>query len=137
MAVESLEENKRVVLEYVEAFNRRDEGALRGLFAEDALIYGVLGRGGIDEVVPIWRELWSAFDVRLSVAGIAAEGDAVAVRYEERGAFVGTFRGNEPTGRPFDCVAMEWFVLEGGKIKRRWGARDSATQARQMGMPLT
>jgi hypothetical protein len=136
MAEENLEENKRVVLEYVEAFNRRDEATLRGLFTEDALIYGVLGWGGMDEVVPIWREIWAAFNVQLNVAAIIAEGDMVAVRYDERGEFVGPFRGNEPTNRPFECVAMEWFILEGGRIKRRWGARDSATQARQMGMPL-
>ena len=137
MAIENLEENKRVVLEYVEAFNRRDEEALRSLFTEDALVYGVLGWGGLVEVVPIWREIWAAFDVQMYVASVIAEGDTVAVRYDERGTFVGPFRGNEPTGRPFECVAMEWFMLEGCKIKRRWGARDHATQARQMGMPLT
>ena len=38
------EANKKVVLEYVEAFNRADMEALRRLFTEDALVYGVLGR---------------------------------------------------------------------------------------------
>jgi hypothetical protein len=31
---------------------------------------------------------------------------------------------------------MEWFVMKGGKIYRRWGVRDSASQSRQMGLPL-
>ncbi len=31
---------------------------------------------------------------------------------------------------------MEWFALRDGKIERRWGARDHAAQARQMGLPL-
>jgi predicted ester cyclase len=31
---------------------------------------------------------------------------------------------------------MEWFEIEGGKIKRRWSARDAAAQARQLGIPL-
>jgi steroid delta-isomerase-like uncharacterized protein len=129
------EENKRVVIEYVEAFNRRDAEALGRLFADDAVVYGVLGWGGLDKVVPIWRELWEAFDVRLDVESIVAEGDTVAVRYTERGRSVGAFRGQGPTQRPFELVAMEWFELGGGRIRRRWGARDSAAQARQMGLP--
>jgi hypothetical protein len=31
---------------------------------------------------------------------------------------------------------MEWFVIKDGRIHRRWGARDSAAQFRQMGLPL-
>ena len=107
MSAESLEErNKRVVLEYVEAFNRRDEEALGRLFAEDALVYGVLGWGGLDVVVPIWREIWAAFDVKLQVDSVIAEGDRVGVRYTERGTSVGAFRGQGPTGRPFEVVAL-------------------------------
>ena len=33
-------------------------------------------------------------------------------------------------------VAMEWFTIENGRIQRRWGARDAASQARQLGIPL-
>jgi hypothetical protein len=31
---------------------------------------------------------------------------------------------------------MEWFEVRAGLIRRRWGARDSAAQARQMGLPV-
>ena len=44
--------------------------------------------------------------------------------------------GYEPTGRTYERVAMEWFVIRDGKIARRWGARDGASQARQIGLPL-
>jgi len=47
------EENKNVVMKYVEAFNRADYEALRELFAPDALVYGVLGWGSLDKVIPI------------------------------------------------------------------------------------
>jgi steroid delta-isomerase-like uncharacterized protein len=132
----SEEDKKRIVLEYVEAFNRGDLEALRLLFTEDALVYGVLGWGGVDDVVPIWREIKEAFAIQLQVEAIIAEGDAVTVRYIERGVSVGAFRGNAPTGRSFEVVAMEWFILKDGRIHRRWGARDSAAQFRQMGLPL-
>jgi steroid delta-isomerase-like uncharacterized protein len=131
------EENKKIVLEYVEAFNRLDIERLRELFAEDAVIYGVLGSGGMDTAVEIWKELRAAFAVNLQVDSIVAEGDTVAVRYTERGTSRGSFRGSPVTGKSFETVAMEWFIVKDGKIRTRWGARDSATQSRQMGIPLS
>ena len=128
------ESNKQVVREYVEAFNRGDMEALRRLFTPDAVVQGVLGWGGLDVVVPIWEELHSALRIEMTVESIIAEGDTVAVRYTERGKFVGPFRGNAPTGKPFELVEMEWFTLRDGKIERRWGARDAASQARQIGL---
>jgi steroid delta-isomerase-like uncharacterized protein len=132
----SSEENKKIVLEYVEAFNRADETTLLKLFAEDALVYGVLGWGSLNVVVPIWREIQAAFAIQLQIESIIAEGDTVAVRYTERGTSVGTFRGGPVTGKSFEVVAMEWFIIKDGMIHRRWGARDSAAQSRQMELPI-
>lgn len=130
------ETNKQIVRAYVEAFNRGDMEALTDLFARDALVYGVLGWGGMDQVVPIWREIKAAFNLQLQVESMIAEDDIVAVRYVERGMSVGSFRGGPVTGKSFEVVAMEWFIIKDGKIQRRWGARDNAAQMRQMGLPL-
>ena len=129
--------NRKIVLDYVAAFNCGDEETLCTLFAEDALVYGVLGWGGLEQVVPIWREIKAAFDIQLQVESMIAEDDIVAVRYVERGTSVGSFRGGPVTGKSFEVVAMEWFVIKDGKIHRRWGARDNASQMRQMGLPLS
>lgn len=131
-----MESNKEIVLQYVQAFNERDEEKLLQLFTPDAVIYGVLGSGGMDVAMPIWRELAAAFDLKLQVDSIIAEGDIVAVRYTERGTSIGDFRGQAATGKACETVAIEWFELKEGKIHRRWGARDSATQARQMGLKI-
>lgn len=133
----SRETNKEIVLEYVDAFNRGDEESLRALFTEDALIYGVLGFGGLNQVIQIWREIKTAFDIKLQVDSIIAQDDIVAVRYTERGVSVASFRGGPVTGKSFEVVAMEWFEFKDGKIHRRWGARDNAAQMRQMGLPLS
>jgi steroid delta-isomerase-like uncharacterized protein len=135
--VTTQEQNKQIVREYVDAFNRGDFPRLREVFAEDALIYGVLGWGGIDAVEPVWKELHEAFAIQLNVEAMAAEGDTVAVRYRETGRSRAPFRGQPATDRPYEMVAMEWFEVKDGRITRRWGARDSATQARQMGHPLS
>ena len=133
----SEEENKQIVNDYVDAFNRGDLEALTELFAPDALVYGVLGWGGLNQVVPIWQEIKAAFAIQLHIESIIAEDNIVAVRYVEGGTSVGSFRGGPVTGKSFEVVAMEWFMIKDGKIHRRWGARDNAAQLRQMGLPLS
>ncbi|MFP5286998.1 MAG: ester cyclase [Thermoanaerobaculia bacterium] len=129
------EANKQVVREYVDAFNQGDFERLRSLFAEDAEIQGVLGKGLMDKVMPIWRQLVEGYGMQLTVEDMIAEGDHVAVRYTERGTFRAPAFGHEPSGKSYELVAMEWFVVRDGKIHRRWGARDAASQARQLGVP--
>jgi steroid delta-isomerase-like uncharacterized protein len=134
VAMNLLEANKSVVRRYVEAFNRGDFATLREIFAEDAEVQGVLGKGTMDKVIGIWQELHTAFGIELTVTEMIAEQNCVAVRYVERGIFRGPFRGQSPTGKSYELVAMEWFEMQAGKIQRRWGARDSASQARQTGL---
>lgn len=126
--------NKGVIRAYVDAFNRGDLEALRGLFTDDAEVHGVLGWGGMDKVIPMWEQLHTAFGIELRVEDLIAEGDLVAARYVERGVSRGAFRGQGPTGKSYEIVAMEWFVLRDGRIHRRWGARDFASMSRQMGL---
>jgi steroid delta-isomerase-like uncharacterized protein len=130
------EHNQQIVRAYVDAFNRGDIDALCKLFAPDALVYGVLGWGELDKVVPIWRDLIDCWRMQLQIESIAAQGNTVAVRYTERGQSVKPFRGKPVTGGTYEVVAMEWFEFKDGLIHRRWGARDSASIFRQMGMPL-
>ena len=131
-----LEANKAVVRQYVDAFNRGDTEALRRIFAPEATVQRVLGAGGMEKVLAVWQELHAAFANVLTVEQIIAEGDLLAVRYTERGKFRGAFRGAAPTDKTFEVVALEWFVVRGGRIQQRWGARDFAAIARQIGLPL-
>jgi predicted ester cyclase len=134
MSVE--EDCKAVVREYVRAFNQGDLQKLKSLLAEDAEIQGVMGKGLFDKVEPIWRQLIEGYGMQLRIDGMIAEGNVVAVRYLESGTFRAPAFGHQPTGKSYELVAMEWFEIEGGKVKRRWGARDAASQARQLGIPV-
>jgi len=127
---------KRVVRDYVAAFNRGDLAALRSLLTDDAEIQGVLGKGQFEKVAPVWRQLIEGYGMQLELQGLIAEGNVVAARYIERGTFEAAAFGVEPTGKSYELIAMEWFEIEDGKIRRRWGARDAASQARQLGIPL-
>jgi predicted ester cyclase len=131
------EQSKAVVRAYVAAFNRGDLVALRGLLADDAEIQGVMGQGLFEKVGPLWRQLIEGYGMQLTLLGLVAEGGTVAARYKETGTFRAPAFGHQPTGKSYELIAMEWFDIQDGKIKRRWGARDSATQARQLGIPLS
>ena len=125
---------KQVVRDYVAAFNRGDLAALRALLAEDAEIQGVFGKGLFERIEPIWRQLIEGYDMHLEIQGLIAEGGLVAARYIETGTFRAAAFGQQPTGKSYQLVAMEWFEIENGQIQRRWGARDAASQARQLGI---
>jgi predicted ester cyclase len=89
----------------------------------------------VDDVEPIWRELHEGLNTRLEILGMAAEAGEVVARYRETGRFVGEFRGlagQRPTGRSYEIVAMEWFVVDQGRISCRWAARDSGAITRQV-----
>lgn len=125
---------KAVVQRYVDAFNRGDLDGLKALLADDAEIQGVFGQGLFERIAPVWRQLIEGYGMQLRVEEMIAEGNRVAVRYTETGTFTRPAFGKQPTGKSYELVAMEWFEIEDGKIKRRWGARDAASQARQLGM---
>jgi predicted ester cyclase len=127
--------NEDLIRAYVESFNFGDWQRIESLFAPDAVIRGVLGWGGLDVALPVWRELHDNMEMRLSIEDLIVDGDKAAVLFTETGRFAGPFRGlagKQPTGRSYEIVALEWFELENGRITRRWGARDSAAIARQV-----
>lgn len=124
---------KEVVVAYVEAFKRGDLEELCRLFTPDAMVWGVLGWGGITRVRPVWKELIESLEINLGIEGIIAEGNTVAARHTERGRSAKAFQGLGPTGRNYELTAMEWFEIHGDRIHRRWGARDAASQYRQLG----
>ncbi|MBW4469795.1 MAG: hypothetical protein KME45_05255 [Stenomitos rutilans HA7619-LM2] len=43
-------------------------------------------------------------------------------------------RGQQPTNLTSEVLAIEWFQMEAGLIKRRWGVRDSAPHFKQLGV---
>ncbi len=126
-------DNKNLVKQYVDHFNRGDPESLQKIFAPDAVVRGVMGWGKVLDVMPIWKQLVASLAMRLEIEDIIAEGDVVAVRYKETGTALAPFFDKPATGRSYELVAMEWFVIKDGLIRRRWGARDAASQAEQLG----
>lgn len=127
--------NTKTVFAYVGALNRGQMEALRPLFTKDALIYGVNGFGNIDAAIAIWHDLHHGLNMHLTVDALVADASTVVLRYTETGAWTKRFLNfNHPTGQSFELLAIEWFEMKGGLIHRRWGARDSGSLARQVGL---
>lgn len=127
--------NEELVRAYVEAFNDADWDTMIELFAKDAKIRGVLGWGGLDFALPIWRELHANMRMRLRVDELIVDGEKAAALLTETGTFQSPFRGlpdMQPTGKSYEIVAIEWFEFESGRIARRWGARDSGAITKQV-----
>ncbi|WP_207538605.1 ester cyclase [Sabulicella rubraurantiaca] len=136
------EANKTMVRSYVAALNSGNWERLRELFTPDATIQGVTGSAPIEKALgpgSVWHQLRDGLNMELTIEDLAAEGNRVAARYTERGRWTGPFLDmGEPTGRSYELVAMEWFEFNAeGRITRRWGARDGAAQARQLGFGET
>jgi predicted ester cyclase len=121
---------------YTDAMNRGDLDALRPLFAPDALIYGSNGFGDINAAIAIWHDLHHGLNMNLREDDICIADDKVVVHFTETGRWTGRFLGfDQPTGRAFQMMAIEWFTFRDGLIHRRWGIRDGASLARQIGLP--
>jgi steroid delta-isomerase-like uncharacterized protein len=128
-----IETNKQTIHDYAAAFSAGDLERVRALHTNDAVVRGVLGWGSVDDVMPIWADLVKCLAIKLEVEGIIAEGNLIAARFKETGEARAPFRGLPATGKSYELVAMEWYEMKGGLIHRRWGARDAAGQARQLG----
>lgn len=100
-------------------------------------MFKLLRRGYLERVEPVWRQLIEGYGMQLRIEELVAEGRIVAARYTETGTFTRPAFGHEPTGKSYELVAMEFFEIDDGKIRRRWGARDSASQLRQLGVPAS
>jgi predicted ester cyclase len=127
---------RQVVREYVEAFNRGELDRVCAAFAPDAQILGGMGWGNLTQARQAWLEMIGCFGMQLEIEEMVVEGNSIAVRYTERGLSCASYRGGPVTGRPYEVMLIEWFVIEDGLIRRRWGVRDMVAMFGQMGLPL-
>ena len=125
--------SKAVVREYVARFNRGDTDGLRELFHEHAQVHEASGWLDLDQVTPMWEQAIDGLGVDLDIERIIAEEEAVALLYTERGWSRAAYLGHPATGRSYELPAVDWFVIEEGRIARQWRIRDRASLARQLG----
>jgi predicted ester cyclase len=134
--------NRRVVQQWLDAFNRGDMAAAAAFFAEDTCNHGrPVGRKGI---LAVLKDIQTTFpDSRLIPLEIVAEGEWVVVRGASSGTHRGVGRipvnggmlvGVQPTGRHFEVQHIHMLQVRGGQIIEHFANRDDLGMMQQLGL---
>ena len=106
-----MEENERIIREFIEAWSRLDPEELAAYFTEDGVYHNmptgpVAGRDNVEKLIRGFIASWT--ETTWDVLHILCAGDVVIVERLDR-----THAGEKSVDLP--CVGV--FHLEGGKIK--------------------
>lgn len=127
---------ERLATQYIEGYNKRDETAIRSLFAPSVQWEG-------QEVSPddidfaIW---WEAMpDLHLSLDRIIADDAQAAFRFTMTGTHEEQFHDLDPSGAPVEVSEMIMIEVDDGKITGLWFEWDELgfyTQLGEMEHPM-
>ena len=129
----SLEENKAIVREFIEAYNKRNFDSLDEFVAPDYVDHAnhIQGLEGLKQLmnmgikgVPDWHEI---------IEDIIAEGDKVWVRLTYMGTHTGEFRGLAPTGKKITTIGVMIYRIVNGKLVEGWDLSDYMGLFKQIG----
>jgi steroid delta-isomerase-like uncharacterized protein len=122
----TVESNKELVREYLNAFNDRDRDRLADLLAADAVEHGIHEElSGVDEILEFLDRYVEIFpDYSGETEAMVADGDTVAVRYTVRGTHRGEYLDVEPTGYSAEWTGMAFYRVEDDEIAEAWIEED-------------
>lgn len=78
-------------------------------------------------------EILNAFNPRLTLESVIAEGDLVTCRIAFQGRHTGAYQGLEPTNRDVAGTGHATFRCQGGEIAESWWNWDDLGLLRQLG----
>ncbi len=133
---QTLEENKEVVRQYVEAYNNHDLEALDGLFLPDFVRHSKATSEvhSLAEFKGALSEATEAFpDERIEIVNLVAEADKVVVFGTWSGTQEAPYGGLPATGRRAEIPFFYLFRLEEGRIAEFWTEWDNVNFMAQLG----
>ncbi len=114
----SIEENKAVIIRFVEQFNKGNLGVIDECFSDNFVRYAtdgkVMDREGYRQFST--RILNMVPDIQITLGDIVAEGDKVAFYFTLSGAYKGDSDGDPSMGKPFRMSEAYFSRFEDGKI---------------------
>jgi steroid delta-isomerase-like uncharacterized protein len=137
----SAEENKRLVLDFIEASNRGDMDAAAALYADEGINHGM--RVTREQIRAVLSDLGTTFaDLALKIETIVADDEWVVLRTIMSGKHVGKnvipihmlTPGTEPTGESFSVQVIHLFRVANGEITEHWAGRDDLGLHWQLGL---
>jgi predicted ester cyclase len=117
--------------DYLDACNRHDLVAMRGLISPDVRRAHLAS--GADAWIADMDALFSAFpDFRWKIVSVLVEGDRLAAHLRAGGTHRGAFRGIAPTARHVNVAEFAMYRIAAGRIVEYAGTADGADLLAQL-----
>lgn len=133
----SIEENKTIAKQALEAINLGDFSLLESLVAADGLDHAVPPgmpptRASALQFLRMFREAFP--DLHYTAEDVIAEGDRVVQRSVARGTMKGNFLGMPATGKTATWDEVHILRIAGDKIVEHWASVDQLGMLQQLGL---
>jgi steroid delta-isomerase-like uncharacterized protein len=134
----SVEENiKNVRRLNDEVFNKGNLALVDELMTPEYVFHITPEVKGPEGVKKYIADMRAAFpDLHITIEGMVAEGDMVAIQYTMRGTFKGKWMDIAPTGKKFVLPNAGFARFKDGKQVEVWPYLDSLTLYQQLGIPI-
>ncbi len=131
----SLEENKNIVRQLIEAHNQNDIAKFREFFSPDFIAHIAdwphpLNRDEYVQGVKIARQAFS--NLVFTIQDIIAEGDKVVSRIVAQGKHTGEYLGVAPTGEQIKFSGVTIRQIINGKVIEEWQVNDQYSLLKQL-----
>ncbi len=139
MPTNSIAEPESIARRFYEALNTGDMALVDEALAPDWEAIPALRTGpGAEGWKASIKHLRGVFsDLNVSIEGVVASGDTVAVRSVTRGIHSGELLGVPATGRELEFRASDVHRLENGRIVQTWHLEDYFGIATQLGLKFS
>jgi C-1 hydroxylase len=133
-SIMSADQNKALVREYVDTWNRGDVEGLSHFWGPGMVHHNRNVKQSGDEVQRVISNFMSAFpDLSFEIDDMFGESDRVVTRMTAKGTHQGEFMGYAPTGKHFNCSLIGIARIADGKFVEHWGITDEIAIMAQIG----
>ena len=133
------EQNKQLVRQFFDAFDRQDTGVMDQLVSSTnyALHFSGMPPADWNGTKQFSAAFYSAFpDLRHNIVDMVADGDKVAVRLNVTGTHKGELQGIPPTGKQVSFDATDFITLVDGKVSEERLTADIMGLMQQIGATI-
>ena len=130
-------DNRDLVIEFYQTFDRGDFEVVRNMMAENfaAHLVGIPATLDRDEFIEFGSKFRQAFpDVCHQFNRSICEDNKVVTSGVFTGTHLGNFQGLPATGQSLSIAVMHIDIIENGKIVEHWGQGDQAGMMQQLGI---
>jgi steroid delta-isomerase-like uncharacterized protein len=135
----SKEQNAAALTTFAEAVNTENYDLFAGVVAPDCVDHdpGPGQVAGPQGYRALFSDMRRAFpDMKVEVAALVADEDAIAFAYTFSGTQNGPLMGIPATGKKVKIRGMQISKFAGGKMVERWGSSDQLGMLQQIGVAV-